>query len=233
MPVDRALPAAHNPRSRFSLSVALVGSAGVVAIFLPFTWGISPLKVVAQARTMALRIAALAILAVTLLGAGDATGQTPPAEGRLFAGGALAGNWVHTDWGTWIDPQPSTWNSNGRLAVGFSFGARISERWSVQVEAELPTGDATRRSEYRSLPGGLVLAGDAVPGQRPWPSCSASVPGLVAAWMSAFSLARVTAGSRAQPDGASPMRAVRRPPANATTPSRESRSRSVSRWRFA
>jgi hypothetical protein len=154
MPVDRALPAAHNPRSRFSLSVAIVGSAGVVAIFLPFTWGISPLRVVAQARTMALRIAALVLLAVTLLGAGDATGQTPPAEGRLFAGGALAGNWVHTDWGTWIDPQPSTWNSNGRLAVGFSFGARISERWSVQVEAELPTGDATRRSEYYPYPGG-------------------------------------------------------------------------------
>jgi hypothetical protein len=153
MPNDRSLSAARNPGASFSPGVAVVGRSGVAAIFLPFTRSLSPLRPVAQTRTMAWRIALLVLFAVTVLAAGDAAGQAPPAEGRLFAGGALAGNWVHTDWGTWIDPQPSTWNSNGRLAVGFSFGARISERWSVQVEAELPTGDATRRSEYSPYPG--------------------------------------------------------------------------------
>ena len=44
MPVDRALPAAHDPRSRFSLAVAIIGLAGVAAIFLPFTYGTSPLS---------------------------------------------------------------------------------------------------------------------------------------------------------------------------------------------
>ena len=43
MPVDRALPAAHDPRSRFSLIVAIVGLAGVAAVFLPFTFNVSPL----------------------------------------------------------------------------------------------------------------------------------------------------------------------------------------------
>jgi hypothetical protein len=43
MPVDRALPAAHDPRSRFSLVVAIVGLAGVAAVFLPFTFNVSPL----------------------------------------------------------------------------------------------------------------------------------------------------------------------------------------------
>ena len=48
MPVDRALPAPHNPRSRFSLVVAIVGLAGVAAVFLPFTFNTSPLRVAAQ-----------------------------------------------------------------------------------------------------------------------------------------------------------------------------------------
>ena len=48
MPVDRALPAAHDPRSRLSLIVAIVGLAGVPAVFLPFTSDTSPLKVAAQ-----------------------------------------------------------------------------------------------------------------------------------------------------------------------------------------
>jgi hypothetical protein len=43
MPVDRALPAAHDPRSRFSLVVASVGLSGVAAVFLPFTFNVSPL----------------------------------------------------------------------------------------------------------------------------------------------------------------------------------------------
>jgi hypothetical protein len=43
MSVDRALPAAHDPRSRFSLGVAIVGLAGVAGIFLPFTFNVSPL----------------------------------------------------------------------------------------------------------------------------------------------------------------------------------------------
>lgn len=43
MPVDRALPAAHDPRSRFSLVIAIVGLAGVAAVFLPFTFNTSPL----------------------------------------------------------------------------------------------------------------------------------------------------------------------------------------------
>jgi hypothetical protein len=43
MRVDRALPAAHDPRSRFSLVVASVGLAGVAAVFLPFTFNVSPL----------------------------------------------------------------------------------------------------------------------------------------------------------------------------------------------
>ena len=42
MPVDRALPAAHNPRSRFSLVVAIAGLAGVAAILLPFAYDVSP-----------------------------------------------------------------------------------------------------------------------------------------------------------------------------------------------
>jgi hypothetical protein len=42
MPVDRALPAAHDPRSRFSLIVAIVGLAGVASIFLPFAYDVSP-----------------------------------------------------------------------------------------------------------------------------------------------------------------------------------------------
>lgn len=41
MPTDRRLPAPHNPRSVFSLVVAIVGLAGVVALFLPFAWGTS------------------------------------------------------------------------------------------------------------------------------------------------------------------------------------------------
>lgn len=35
MSLDRPLPAAHNPRSVFSLVVGIVGLAGVVALFLP------------------------------------------------------------------------------------------------------------------------------------------------------------------------------------------------------
>lgn len=46
MPVDRALPAAHDPRSRFSLVIAIVGLAGVAAVFLPFTFNTSPLDAV-------------------------------------------------------------------------------------------------------------------------------------------------------------------------------------------
>ena len=46
MPIDRALPAAHNPHSRFSLVVAIIGLAGVAAIFLPFTYGTSPLSLI-------------------------------------------------------------------------------------------------------------------------------------------------------------------------------------------
>jgi hypothetical protein len=42
MPVAQPLPAAHNPRSRFSLAVAIVGLAGVASIFLPFTYDVSP-----------------------------------------------------------------------------------------------------------------------------------------------------------------------------------------------
>jgi hypothetical protein len=38
------LPAAHNPRSAFSLVVTMVGLAGVAAIFLPFTSSTSPLR---------------------------------------------------------------------------------------------------------------------------------------------------------------------------------------------
>jgi hypothetical protein len=44
--VDRALPAAHDPRSRFSLMVAIVGLAGVASIFLPFAYAVSPLDAV-------------------------------------------------------------------------------------------------------------------------------------------------------------------------------------------
>lgn len=40
------LPAAHNPRSRFSLGVAIVGLAGVAALFLPFAYDVSPLTAV-------------------------------------------------------------------------------------------------------------------------------------------------------------------------------------------
>jgi hypothetical protein len=40
--------AAHDPRSRFSLVVAIIGLAGVPAVFLPFTSDTSPLKVAAQ-----------------------------------------------------------------------------------------------------------------------------------------------------------------------------------------
>jgi hypothetical protein len=40
------LPAAHNPRSRFSLIVAVVGLAGVAALFLPFAGDVSPLEAV-------------------------------------------------------------------------------------------------------------------------------------------------------------------------------------------
>jgi len=98
-------------------------------------------------------VAGLVLMAVTVLMAGGAAAQTPPVEGRLLVGGALAGNWVDTNWGTWLESQPSTWNSNGRLAVGLSFGVRISERWSVQVETELPTADATQRIEPSPSPG--------------------------------------------------------------------------------
>jgi hypothetical protein len=42
MPVDRALPAAHDPRSRFSLVIAIVGLAGIAGVFLPFTFNTSP-----------------------------------------------------------------------------------------------------------------------------------------------------------------------------------------------
>lgn len=44
MSVDRALPAAHDPRSRFSLVVAILGLPGVAAVFLPFTHDTSPLS---------------------------------------------------------------------------------------------------------------------------------------------------------------------------------------------
>jgi hypothetical protein len=42
MPVDRALPAAHDPRSRFSLVIGIIGLAGVAAILLPFAYDVSP-----------------------------------------------------------------------------------------------------------------------------------------------------------------------------------------------
>ena len=42
MPVARPLPAAHDPRSGFSLVVAVVGLAGVASIVLPFTYNVSP-----------------------------------------------------------------------------------------------------------------------------------------------------------------------------------------------
>jgi hypothetical protein len=48
MPVDRTLPAAHNPRSRFSLVVAIAGLAGVAGIFLPFAYAVSPLDAATQ-----------------------------------------------------------------------------------------------------------------------------------------------------------------------------------------
>jgi hypothetical protein len=47
MPATRLLPAAHNPRSPFSLVVTVVGLAGVAAFFLPFVSDVSPLAVVA------------------------------------------------------------------------------------------------------------------------------------------------------------------------------------------
>jgi hypothetical protein len=72
VPNDLLLPAADNPRFASSLGIASVASARIPAIFLPFTRDISPLKVVVQRRTMALRIAAAALLAITVLAAGDA-----------------------------------------------------------------------------------------------------------------------------------------------------------------
>jgi TPR repeat protein len=48
MPVDRARPAAHDPRSRFSLAVAIVGLAGVVGLFLPCAGAVSSLSAAAQ-----------------------------------------------------------------------------------------------------------------------------------------------------------------------------------------
>jgi len=48
MPVDRALPAAHDPRSRFSLVVAIVGLAAVASITLPCVDAASSLNAAAQ-----------------------------------------------------------------------------------------------------------------------------------------------------------------------------------------
>ena len=48
MPVDRALPAAHDPRSRFSLVVAIVGLAAVASISLPCVDAVSSLNAAAQ-----------------------------------------------------------------------------------------------------------------------------------------------------------------------------------------
>lgn len=48
MPEDWALPAERRPRSHFSLAVAIVGLAGVAAVFLPFTCAVSPLAASAQ-----------------------------------------------------------------------------------------------------------------------------------------------------------------------------------------
>ncbi len=44
MPTDRTLPAALNPRSRFSLVVAVAGLGGAVAFFLPFAYSTSPFE---------------------------------------------------------------------------------------------------------------------------------------------------------------------------------------------
>ena len=49
MPVDRALPAAHDPRSRWSLVVAIVGLAGVASLVLPSADAVSSLNAAAQA----------------------------------------------------------------------------------------------------------------------------------------------------------------------------------------
>jgi hypothetical protein len=45
MPTD-PVPLAHDPRSTLSLILAVVGLAGVAALFLPFTWNTSPLAAV-------------------------------------------------------------------------------------------------------------------------------------------------------------------------------------------
>jgi hypothetical protein len=43
MLTDRPVPVAHNPRSALSVIVAVVGLAGVAALFLPLAWNTSPL----------------------------------------------------------------------------------------------------------------------------------------------------------------------------------------------
>ena len=48
MPVDRALPAAHDPHSRFSLAVAILGLAGVASLLLPSADAASSLNAAAQ-----------------------------------------------------------------------------------------------------------------------------------------------------------------------------------------
>lgn len=48
MLVDQPLSGVWNPRSRWSLTVSIAGLAGVVAIFLPFTFDTSPLTAAAQ-----------------------------------------------------------------------------------------------------------------------------------------------------------------------------------------
>ncbi len=95
-----------------------------------------------NARTMAGRVGAVAVLGMTALAVGDVAAQTS-GERRLFAGAAVAGN---------IEQQSSVRAnvSGGRLAVGVSFGADISRRWSVQVEAELPTADTMSAEAWES-----------------------------------------------------------------------------------
>jgi hypothetical protein len=75
---------------------------------------------------------------VIILAARDGAAQSSGAAQRVFAGASVAWNIDNSVWSS-----SDAARTGGSLAVGLAAGFTFADRWSLQVEAELPTADRT------------------------------------------------------------------------------------------
>ena len=134
MPLDRALPAAHNFRSRFSLIAAIVGLAGVAGTFLPSACAVSPPVAAAQSSQ----------------GSGDDSGRGVPQDRSQVA--------------AWYRKAAEQGDARAQFTLGlmYRYGPGYSPNLDRWVGAFGPAPGYARPTAQRS-PAGKYNPGSGVP----------------------------------------------------------------------